>query len=135
MFSTISQANASTTAMTNTTPAGLDMSLESLVYIDPDKLPSPKLNTISLDDPDDDSPFTVSFHLHLSLLSILLPYTSSKTSTKKSTPLAKVKPTLTQLRASSNLRDLTLALLPPQLDNARKKPSSKYLTSSRPRPQ
>jgi hypothetical protein len=60
MFSTISQANASTTAMTNTTPAGLDMSLESLVYTGPNKLPLPKLNTILLDNPDDDSPFLLS---------------------------------------------------------------------------
>jgi hypothetical protein len=60
MFSTISQANASTTAMTNMTPTGSDMSLESLVYTGPDKLPSPKLNTISLDDPDDDGPFILS---------------------------------------------------------------------------
>ena len=60
MFSTISQANASTTATTNTTPAGSDMSLESLVYTGPDELPSPKLNAISLDDPDDDGPFILS---------------------------------------------------------------------------
>jgi hypothetical protein len=60
MFSTTSQANASTTAMTNMTPASLDMSLESLVYTGPDELPSPKLNAISLDDPDDDGPFILS---------------------------------------------------------------------------
>ena len=60
MFSTISQANASTTATTNTTPTGSDMSLESLVYTGPDELPSPKLNAISLDNPNDDSPFILS---------------------------------------------------------------------------
>ena len=60
MFLTISQTNASTTAMTNTTPASSDMSLESLVYTGPNKLPSPKLNAISLGNPDDDSPFILS---------------------------------------------------------------------------
>jgi hypothetical protein len=60
MFSTISQTNASTTAMTNMTPASLDMSLESLIYTGPNKLPLPKLNAISLNDPNDDSPFILS---------------------------------------------------------------------------
>jgi hypothetical protein len=60
MFSTISQANASTTAMTNMTPASSDMLLESLVYTGPDELPSPKLNAILLDDPDDDGLFILS---------------------------------------------------------------------------
>ena len=46
--------------MTNMTPTGSDMSLESLVYTGPDKLPSPKLNAISLDNPDDDSLFLLS---------------------------------------------------------------------------
>jgi hypothetical protein len=57
MFSTISQANASTTAMTNTTP---DMLLESLVYSELNTLPSSKLNAIKLDDPEDDNPFILS---------------------------------------------------------------------------
>jgi hypothetical protein len=60
MFLTIFQANASTTAMTNMTPAGSDMSLKSLVYIGPNELPLPKLNTIILDNPDDNGPFILS---------------------------------------------------------------------------
>jgi hypothetical protein len=60
MFSTIFQANASTTAMTNMTPTGSDMSLESLVYMGPNELPLPKLNAISLDDPNNDSLFILS---------------------------------------------------------------------------
>jgi hypothetical protein len=36
------------------------MLLESLVYTGPDELPSPKLNAILLDDPDDDGPFILS---------------------------------------------------------------------------
>jgi hypothetical protein len=46
--------------MTNMTPASSDMLLESLVYIGPNELPSPKLNAISLDNPDNDSLFILS---------------------------------------------------------------------------
>jgi hypothetical protein len=60
MFLTISQANASTTSTTNMTPTSSDMLLESLVYTGPNELPLPKLNAISLDDPDDDGPFILS---------------------------------------------------------------------------
>jgi len=77
----------------------------------------------------------LSFHLRLSLLSILLPYTFSKMSTKKSTPPKKVKHVPTQLRASSNSRDSTLALPLLQSDNTKKKPSVTHWRPFRTPPQ
>jgi hypothetical protein len=132
MFLTISQANASTTAMTNITPASSDMLLESLIYTDPTNYPYPSSMpscwmTLTM-------MVHFSFHLCLSLPSVLLPCTSSKMSTKRVMQLAKVKPKMMQLRASSNSRDSTLASLPPLSNNAEKKPNNKYLTSLRPRP-